>query len=504
MPRYGTFRYGEYMYGEGGTTTNLIWALEIDWDGDGVFDGRNDAMKMKSFSFESGRTSFLSIGSDGVASGFQPFNVGRATITLDNEDQTYNPYNTSSELYPNVERGKYARLKVFNGTTDTTGAYIINGIMTDIRMTGERGKLVTLKIENGMQLLADADVSIDLQTNLTIDAAVAAILTEVGYPWSSNLDASSLTVPFWWSNGKALNEINKLARSGLGAFFVQADGTARYITPQDVTDPVTTLTSDYFAKEIPLPQPYEVTRNLVKLTVHPREEQAISTLWQAPNVVTLAPGEEHTFWASYSYGIESPVPASSVVSPVVGTDYTFMAGSTNITNSLGVTFTNFGSTAKIVVVNDHATLTGTLTTMKVRGTAVASPDAITIKRSTGAANRALVMDLEWVQSVNDADDFATYLLAWLSSVKAFPTVTMEGHPEVQFSLDLYDVVTLDITYLGISANYRVANITHESISENAQGVRSVFYLEPLPTFISSDFWTFPTELGVTSILGFSG
>jgi CBS domain-containing protein len=46
VARYGTFLYGAAKYGST-TNLNLLWGVEVDWDGDGLFSGASEATRVR-------------------------------------------------------------------------------------------------------------------------------------------------------------------------------------------------------------------------------------------------------------------------------------------------------------------------------------------------------------------------------------------------------------------------------------------------------------------------
>lgn len=507
MARYGTFRYGSgTLWGStDATDSNIIWSFEIDWTGTG-YTGRNEASRVVDFYTLRGRNQFIKLSSGGVANGFEPVSVGRAVITLDDYDDLYNPYNTNSPLYPNIKPGKKVSVTVRNGVSGTPYS-VFTGFITDIQPSGGINRKTIIRCEDGLRLLADADVDIGLVSDYSQPEAMQVILDEI-YPtdWGYSLDSVEDTIPFFWSEGKALGIIQQLADSELGTFFVAADGTAKYYGRHHIYNSVATITQSEALKEIQLPQPWEVIRNKIRVNVYPREEQAQSTLWQLSTVPDIVSGDTLTLWATYSYGSESPVPATGVVTPVITTDYLFNSQAdglgTDLSSDLSITFYDFGSTAKIEIRNTGG-LTGYITLLKVRGNAVASPDIVKVVEESGDADRALVLENKWIQNANLANDFAVYLLAWLQNTQIFPRLSIEQRFDYQFPIDLFDGVTFASTKLGVdNVLYRVAGIEHRWLKPNGQAVRTTYHLEPLPTFAGDQFWIFPTELGVTSVLGF--
>jgi hypothetical protein len=507
VAKYGTFLYGSSVLYGTSTINSTIWLVEVDWDGDGIFDGTNEAGRATNLYVKRGRENFLSISSGGVAQGFEPIRPGTASITVDNSDGRYNAYNTSSPLYGYLRPGALMRIRMIN-TSDGTPMPVFVGRVTDIQPYGSDRKKAVIKAEDGLRFLADADISVALSANIGIDDAIDSILTNASWPstWPRNIESVTDVVPFWWAEGKALGEITNLSDSELGIFFHGADGTATYHSRHHSVDPTYTLTSADLLKDISYPQPWETQRNKIKITIHPRAAQASAALWTANTVSSLTPGDSITVWATYSYGSESPVPATSVISPVATTDYLMNAQAdglgANLTANLSVTMTDFGTTAKLVLTNTHATQTGYITLLKVRGSAVASTSEIKVIDSSGDADRALVMDLAWVQSANTASDFTNYLLGWLGTAKIFPTVVIEARPDLQFNFDIQDTVGLTIPTLQIDDDYKIGMIEHRWSIENGQATETTITFEPKASFTPGSFWTFPTTLGTTSILGF--
>lgn len=92
----------------------LYWKMNADWTTAGTFDtSRNDAERMVDYKLVRGRRSFIS--PDG--NGLEAVEPGMVQITLDNHDGIYDPYNTSSVLYPKVAPGRYIDISVTNSST---------------------------------------------------------------------------------------------------------------------------------------------------------------------------------------------------------------------------------------------------------------------------------------------------------------------------------------------------------------------------------------------------
>ena len=98
------------------------------------------------------------------------------------------------------------------------------------------------------------------------------------------------------------------------------------------------------------------------------------------------------------------------------------------------------------------------------------------------------LDLPWQQDYNTAVDFAGFLKGFLGSPNAFPTIIIENRPEIQFGLELYDRVTLQLDSLGIDQDFRVGKIKHKSKSDTCQLVSTEISFFPAYDTGGSLYW----------------
>lgn len=503
-----TYKYGNTtrLYGAGTEDTNNRWIVMVDWDGDGVFDGTNEGVNMIDYTIRRGRDYFIRYDEDGKAEGFEHMKVGTARIVLTNHDGRYDPYNTASALYPNVLPGRYIKIQVNrNGTVYDRFA----GKVKNIQPISGNDPKVIITAEDGMRLLQDYDASITVQQSIDIDDAIGQVLDDVDYPtiWGRNLEDATDILSYWWADDRAKTEIERLAEAELGTFFIAADGAATFYSRHHTNTALLTLTAADFLKEIDIPQPWEVVRNIIKVIAHPPVVEASQTLWTLADQPTLDAGASRTIWASYTYNNE-PVSAINVVTPVATTDYLVNTqadgGGSNLTSAVTVTtFTNFGRTAKITLSSTSGS-DGFITLEKVRGDAITFPDdSILIAEDTTSQGlydkKTFTLDSPWLQSTELANDFSEYILSFLKDPQKFLTVILEGRGDIQFTPDLMDVIDLTVTKLGIDDLFKVGLVEEAWITDNGQAVRTTWRLEPF--LDTSGYWIFTTQIGVTSIFG---
>jgi hypothetical protein len=365
-----------------------------------------------------------------------------------------------------------------------------------------------------MDFLRNTVGRVAMQQNITPDAAINYVLDAAGWRWGKSLDVSTDTIPYWWASGnrQAITEIEELALSFLGYFFIDASGNAAFKTRTNISTSVADYQQEQLLKDVDNPQPYELGRNIVRLKVHPRTQASTGTLWQlvgnTPSILTGA-SNALTLFANYTYN-NSPVPAINVITPVATTDWLVNTQSdglgTNLTGSCTCTMTDFGDTAKLVFTNLSGS-TGFLLTPKIRGDAIYEVNSsdITYPSDTDTISkpRELVLDLPWQQDINTAVDIANVMGAFYSGNHPMPNVKMQDYPDIQFSADLFDIVSLALPYLGLTGeSFRVCGIEHSTNNENLQSVTTRVYLEPYVS--GGDYMQFDThaEWDTSTIFGY--
>ncbi len=487
--RFGTlnkFGTGSKFGASSGIDSSIAWGVEIDWDEDGVFDGTNEASRMCGLNITRGRRSML----QSTGSGFELIETGKARITLWNDDGRYDGWNTASPLYPNVMYGKDVRIRVRDFTTGTIEP-VFYGVIADIVPEGydERPK-VTIVVEDGWVFLRNYSARVSIQTNIAIEDAIDAILTDIRWParWGTNLDTTVDIVPYWWASGdrKAATDCEDLANSVFGNFFIAADGSARYLSRTNLGASAADFMQADVYKDIVNPQPWVNYRNVMRLKVHPRDVSGTALLYECFGTTPrIGIGETYTLWANYTYNGVA-VAAMSVVTPVSVIDYTLntaIDGSgTDVTASCTVTALNLGGTAKVVITNGSGSVVY-LTKMQLRGVALFEKYALDVVYPADPDSvekpREFLMDLPWQQSPNVATDFTTIFGPFLEGLHPFPAIQIESNFAKQFGIELFETCTFTSDKLGIhGVSFRIGGIEHETVDDNCQRVITRFYLEP--------------------------
>lgn len=485
--------WGDLAYG---TSPNIRYGISIDWDGDGSFNGVNEADHLLSWNSNRGRSFFLNSSGDGL----EPVNEGRLTLTLDNQDGRYDPFNTSSPLYPNILPGRKIQFIVME--TDTlTQHYVFTGEIDDIRPFANE-KTVTITAVDGMRKLKEQETTIALNASIKVSDAIEAILDSVNYT-DYAIDSLLDIISYWWVNQeKASEAIQKLCDASFGTFFIAADGKAKYYTRSKAVSSVLTLTQDLLLKDMVINQPWDVVRNNIDVIVNPLVLESTADLWTLRDVPSVAAGASIEIWGSFTNYLNQSCAATNVLSPVATTDYLMNTvsggGGTNLTASFTVTVSIFGESVKFTITNNSGS-TGYINLLKIRGDALSNPDPVRINKVDAASvaiykNRTFKLDSKWLQNTNLGITLADTIKGLLSSARKYPVIRIDTRPDIQYSVDLFDRISLTLTKLGLDSAYRIGNITHESTSPTCQTVLTTLTLEPVVD-VSDVYWVFPVLIG---------
>jgi len=485
---------------------DTAWSFVVDWDNNGSFDDGDEASRVVDISVDRGREyKFMADGR-----GFKYPKVGKANIILDNYDGRYDPYNSAGALYGNLLPGRRFKL-VAHDNANTVSYDVMHGKLEDIQTMSGRNKYATIKCQGDLARLRDYDYDADLYADKDADDLILQILTDIGWVADGlgySIDSSPLdVVDYWWCTDKtALKAVEEICDSVLGTFFVARDGTFTFYNRHHTYTSGTTLSQDELRKSIKMPMPWETVKNYIRVRAYPRSlSGSVHTLWTIMDTPYVAPGETVEFWAENLYENEA-VPANYVTLTKT-TDYTANSasdgGGADMTDDLTVVDTQFATTRKIAVTNDHATDVAYLTLLQSRGYPITSRPTTVIKENSTSqgtyGKKKFVLENEWLQDSNRANDLALYLTAALASPEPYPEVIIEGRPDIQFGIDLFDQETLDISELGISGDYLVGAIRHRWTA--GKGATTTIRFEPVFDY-TSNYWIFTTEVGVSSILGY--
>lgn len=523
--RYGTFLYGGgatgATYGASPVVTTLLWSFIVDWDSDGYYSGENEVTYMVDFSLSRGRDHFIETG----GGGFERYAAGKATIILDNTDGRFNPFNTSSPLYPDVTPGKSCRILVQEGSGGTNHS-LMRGRISDIQpySQGNR-KMVKIDVVDGQQFLRDRTIKIGLfQGSYPVSVTavrttgwwVDLILERADWPedeWPRTYDeltdygghaVPGSTEDFytqlnyaWFWNRDALDAIRELENVELGTFLHDRDGNARFLSQHFTLDQITALDEDQLLTDITIPQPWETLRNKIEITVNPIEIHEVdgiigagtgtALLWSVgglgANAIPIAAEGSFTVDATFRWqNFSSIVPINMFIDFTVN-DRDDGTG-TDLTPQCTVTYSEFGNGATISLSNNSISDGGYILFLGLYGDAIYAEFESTVSAEDEDSHalygtRVFKLSSPWMQEAAYAQAGADFLLENLKDPSQYPTTRIENRADIQFALDLYvDVVHLTSDELSIDSLYRIGKIDHAWLQPTGQAVLTTLKLEP--------------------------
>lgn len=337
------------------TSTNGPWDLctpsglptysfAIDWNGDGVFTASN-AMLMLAL-----------MGTGGVDEATQdvvsevtwtygrdqdrqlsPGAVGNASMTVCNVSRKYNPENTASPLYGNLDPARDTRFQVtWGGSTFP----LFRGRLDDFDVQADfENRNVSFSFLDGMALLQGVKLSTPLYGSMRTGDLINIILNEVGWTGGRDIDLGATIVKWWWVEGSdALSALNDLVKSEgpPSVAYIAPDGTFVFRDRHHRIQNSSSITSQgtFSAKKLGdctavQPAGFDIVKpftyqhgwrdivNSVTFEVSDRiPDSEITAVWSSEDTYVLGPGESRTVTVSGSD------PFKDAIVPVAGTDFT--------------------------------------------------------------------------------------------------------------------------------------------------------------------------------------
>lgn len=478
---YGTFLYGAELYGSTSMlAANYNWIIEVDWDGDGVFDGSNESGRLTEIQCNRGRKNFIQPNGQG----FYPVSAGVIHLTMDNHDGRYDAWNTSSPLYPNVTYGRDVRVRVVDVATNTTYS-VFYGIISDIVPSGYGANaIVKITAEDGLRVLINTAALAEYSTSHTVNTAISEIITNSGWAYGASISTSSTTLSrFWGGGGNAKDACSKLAEISMGLFFVSADNNATYIDPSASVS-TATITSAEILKDIGNPAPWVNYRNAVSVVYKAVDKIETEGFLFYFGYIEIAAGSTLSVLFNYKNATNTAGQLLQDIG-VYDQDSIYSSGASVVTAPMGsthipdtFTLTNLGNSSKIAI-SHTSTNSGYLYSLDIGADWYL--DGVVLTRYYPSTyfsipnRREFVVNNDYIKDGETAINFAQSIYNVLSQHNKTPIVQLVNRPSLQF-FEIYDVVNLTVSNLGISSeDFRIGGIEHYG---TPQELFTVYYLEP--------------------------
>lgn len=505
------------LYGVPGTTwTGVRWIIEVDWDGDSIYNGDNEARYCVDLETERGFNELYDVDSSGYYSGLAPVDNGIATLTLDNETKRFSAWNSSGTLYGKLYPGKNVRIKMREDYTGTDRA-VFTGIIDDLQ-ENRTGRTVMLVCKDGVDILKGADASVAFTPPIlpyvtstsvitNVEGFIQSILTSIGWAWSYDVSKFPTSVyPLYYliCNQRAFTEFKEIAkanRGGDGIFYLNAAGDVVFDMLQDFGLTPTTYTASIFDKEVEISQPWKNVIKSIKAKVYRWVAKADDTVWDYGQPPLMVPANSSlTVFANYTYNSTETLMMVDANDPVSTTDYVANDASdgsgADLTSSVSISLTNLGTAGRLVVTNNSGS-DAYFTTLKLSGT----PYVITESYNTtptekngiyNYGNKTMVAGSKWFQiENNDPFLFASFAFSYTGYADFTKTVTVKLRARSQqFLHEINDLIAFNISdpdlreyvvgftpYYGVYANrFRIMKIKHKWLNENGQDVQTTWTL----------------------------
>jgi len=177
----------------------------------------------------------------GAARELERVEAGTGSITLDNQDGRFTPFNPASPYYPFILPMRRIRI---SGIWDTTYRVFTAFVESwPVTFPGEVDTEVRVSLVDGMKMLAVANISGDFSQQGS-GARIGAILDAVSWPAAErDINVGTATVPaITLPPTSALEHIQQVAHAEGGRFFIGKDGKAVFREGTEVNPDISTRT----------------------------------------------------------------------------------------------------------------------------------------------------------------------------------------------------------------------------------------------------------------------
>lgn len=498
-----TARYGDgslygtpgLTYGEATVDRALTWGVIVDWDEDGSFTGENEAQgRLQNVSLRMGREFVISSSGDGF------LHPDEGTLQLDMLDtaRRYDPYNLSSPLAGYLYKNQKIKVVLRSESTGTQYS-VFTGYISDIRPDYGVVQKATIYVEGAASKLKK-NIKSTIYTDAQYDTQISNALTLAGWTDSTDIDTtvSDQMAYHWFSDRQAITEIHDIVDAGFALFWVAENGAATYrsrINPDVSTQSITEADIDYNYR-IRIPAPRDVLKNKAKVYAKTRTPVSNAEVWRMTDTPLIASGTGDPIWASFTYN-GRPVPATSVTSPVATTDYTAGDTTTGTSRTADITFstTAFSTTAKLIPTN--AGSGAYISLLKIRANIIVTDEHTYAEFEdsdsiTAYGEREIIINTNWLQDLNSANEYAQILVGRFKNPRAFPRFKFHrSYIDKQFATPLMNLITINFSSFGVTGEFRAGFIERSWSIQEPNVIDSVYYLEPNTTTGSGSTWVFP-------------
>lgn len=315
------------------------------------------------------------------------------------------------------------------------------------------------------------------------------------------------TIPWWWpTHESAIGCLNDIASAVQDDIYVNKEGGITHLIRGASSIPSFALEEDDVLKNIEFAQPWEYLRNDVSIEAVSRSVGDTTVLWSLDDRPSVTPnGGYYDITIKYS-SLEGEVPATGLITPVMGTDYianTHEDGEgTDITGTTRISLTAYGDRARILI-NNMGLTPAYITKLELRGRPI-DPDSRQITRIEDVESvvqygrRIFSLSNPLIQGYWASRPLADWTLDLLKAPSLSGVVRQESRGvEDQFAADLGHKLSLDLDVMDIDSDFKIVGIEHNWLDDTGQSVVTTWRFEAWRDY--SSYFTFdetlPEELG---------
>ena len=422
--------------------------------------------------------------------------AGTLEATLVNYDGAYDRFAASSDLQGLLLP---RRRILFALAADSKAYRLWSGFLDEAKKVARTGgnDVVKLRATDLIGNLARTDCGVPYLENITVAEAVTAVLDAAGIDAGDRgaFAANTAISTYFAADAKALLHLRQLEEAEAGFLWVTAAGKLRFdgvnqryqqsrsrSAQVKITDQ-----NDYGVDDLPIlppPQQHDPLKdiaNIVTVQVRAWQQASEAELWRLPEVVQLDPGASTTFVVAHGgstlgrnaqsgrFEGSRDQAVSAWIAPEPATDYTtnsFADGSgVDLTDNLAVALAGLGTSARLRIENQHASLPLFVTLLKVRGHVLTEeqPAMLELRDEDSIADygpRPYTVASDLLTTVADAHIYAQYILQLYAQPtrKAEVRVPLNDQLSRAGTLELSDRV--EFLARGISTDMYIESISH--------------------------------------------
>lgn len=465
---------------------SISYSIAIDYDDDGTFTelGDNITGDILNVTWQLGLPAPYTHMAE----------VSSASITVRNKSGDYSPEVSTNFI------GKRVRIQSDDGTTTRT--HFI-GFVKEIRpQAGNQGTGLSEIIVVGREYeLTQHRVRLPFQTNFRADTAIEDILDQIDWRYdvldgmciigrnsigssdifpteriSKTLETGKSTFAFIadnWADGLDANRaINELAEGEAGRFFFDREGVANFHNRHRIL--LNNALSASFDDDMShLIYDYGNIINDIEILLTPRTIGASNTrIWTLARPLKVQANSTIQIIARYKVDNE-PVGAIDIIEPQSHSDFTAHierdTSTQNITDSFQVRIIDASLSATVFELRNRAVYDGYLTQLDLYGTPLYTDDSLVLQTNDMSSisiygRHATQIALPVITDIEEAIAIAHWELQRRSHpyghVRELHTNT-RNHPTEALSLTLFDIINIQESQSGHSADYAIIAEHHQ-------------------------------------------